>query len=228
MKKEKKLFDILKLIAVPLVFAAIIFLICYCLMVFLFNNNTYVSFFAFFIQNDGTDNDTVNITDIFKGNLVQTETSIDNTVDENDIRFPKYGMRYAQIESEKAKESIPLYFGDGTDILKLGAGQYIGSSLPGYGRPILIGGHNNSYFAFLQYLKRGETITIRTNYGEYVYKVTETFVASKDAKWVYDADHNGEKLVLYTCYPFSALFLTDERYFVYADKVSGPIVVSNT
>ena len=33
-----------------------------------------------------------------------------------------------------------------------------------------------------------------------------------------------KELVMYTCYPFDMLSSTDQRFFVYADKVSGPVL----
>ena len=36
-----------------------------------------------------------------------------------------------------------------------------------------------------------------------------------------------ENLVIYTCYPLSTLGLTSKRYFVYAEYVSGPVIIIN-
>ena len=90
---------------------------------------------------------------------------------------------------------------------------------------MLVGGHNNSYFNGLKSVKVGNTITLKTNYGVYTYKVTKTAVLPATDKSAYDLKATQENLVLYTCYPFDMLGLTPNRYFVYADYVSGPRVL---
>ena len=46
--------------------------------------------------------------------------------------------------------NVKIFFSDGKSALSKGAGQYMGSMPPGFGRPILLGGHNNSYFKNLK------------------------------------------------------------------------------
>ena len=149
------------------------------------------------------------------------------TVDEKYVEMPSYGTHYARLEIESASVRTNLYFGDSSAVLKKGVGQYIGSNIPGYGRPILIGGHNNGDFNKLQFVKKGDIATITTNYGIYKYKITGTKIASYSNKSSYDLSQQKEQLILYTCYPFNTLGLTSKRFFVYGDKVSGPVIVSN-
>lgn len=148
------------------------------------------------------------------------------TVNEKNVEMPTYGTHYARLKVESASIVADLYFGDSSAVLKKGVGQYIGSSIPGYGRPILIGGHNNGAFNSLQFVKDGDIITITTNYGIYQYKVSATKIADHKDKSAYDLSQQKEQLILYTCYPFNTLGLTSKRYFVYGDKVSGPKIVS--
>lgn len=149
-----------------------------------------------------------------------------DTVKEKDIVMPVYGMHYAKLEIPSVSVAADLYFGDGSAVLKKGVGQYIGSSLPGYGRPLLIGGHNNAAFNGLQHVKTGDIVVITTNYGIYKYKVTETKIADQSDKSAYNLFQEKEQLILYTCYPFNTLGLTNKRFFVFADKISGPEIVS--
>lgn len=149
------------------------------------------------------------------------------TVKEADIEMPSYGTHYARLEIKSASVTADLYFGDSSKVLKKGVGQYIGSFIPGYGRPLLIGGHNNGAFNGLQHVKPGDIVTITTNYGIYEYRVTETKIANQKDKGTYDLSLNEELLVLYTCYPFNTLGLTSKRFFVYGEKISGPVIVSD-
>ena len=151
-----------------------------------------------------------------------------DTVDESLVEMPVYGTHYAKLEISNASISTDLYFGDSSAVLKLGVGQYIGSSIPGYGKPLLIGGHNNAAFHRLQNVKTGDIVTITTNYGVYEYQITETRIAASNDKSAYDLAQEKEQLILYTCYPFDTLGLTSKRFFVYADKVSGPAILSGS
>lgn len=165
-----------------------------------------------------------NLTSIFDKNSASSENTGD-TVDMSQVQIPSYGTHYANLSIDSVSIDAPLYFGDSSAALSQGVAQYNGSFLPGFGRPILISGHNNSYFNSLQYISVGDEITITTNYGVYKYKVTETKIAAYNDKTAYDLAAQEENLILYTCYPFDTLGLTPQRFFVYADKVSGPAVV---
>ena len=165
-----------------------------------------------------------NLTSIFDKNSASSENTGD-TVDMSQVQIPSYGTHYANLSIDSVSIDAPLYFGDSSAALSQGVAQYNGSFLPVFGRPILISGHNNSYFNSLQYISVGDEITITTNYGVYKYKVTETKIAAYNDKTAYDLAAQEENLILYTCYPFDTLGLTPQRFFVYADKVSGPDVV---
>ena len=116
----------------------------------------------------------------------------------------------------------PLFYGDGDAQLNYGVGIYAGSFIPGYGRPIIIAGHNATYFNGLKYAQIGQTILIRTSYGNYRYEVTDIQVKHKDDSSAYDLEAQEETLTLYTCYPFDQFGLTPQGCFVYAKYVSGP------
>lgn len=136
---------------------------------------------------------------------------------------PLQGEQYGEIVCDEVSLRAPLYYGDTEEILKQGAGTYPGGSVPGSGGEILAGGHDAAVFAPLEFVKEGMTIQVRTSYGTYEYEVTGTKVID-----VLDYDgpkdtEDAEELALYTCYPFgSEEKLRNERFFVYAKKVSGP------
>ena len=160
-------------------------------------------------------------TDLFAG----SQAEAGETIKASSITFPTFGDRFGNISIKGTSVDAPLYFGDSNTILKNGVGQYNGSLFPGCGSTVLVGGHNNSYFNGLKSVKVGNTITLKTNYGVYTYKVTKTAVLPATDKSAYDLKATQENLVLYTCYPFDMLGLTPNRYFVYADYVSGPRVL---
>ena len=162
--------------------------------------------------------------DIYSGVTLEGYT---DTVPSSKIQYPLSGTKYGiiNISANNSTHDIPLYFGDSNSILRRGAGHYMGSHFPGEGTTILISAHNNTYFNCLQFLKFGDKITIKTNYGIYDYVVSSTSIKNKNDSSAYNLSAKEETLVLYTCYPFNALGLTANRYYVTAKLVSGPKVL---
>lgn len=189
----------------------------------------YLQSFDLFLSAGGMDsaNSAADVPYVFD-EKTSVKMSAGDTVDEKQVQMPAYGALYAKFEIDNASISAGLYFGDNSACLKKGLGQFYGSSIPGYGKPILIGGHNNGTFNRLQYVKAGDIAKITTNYGVYQYKVTDTRIAQSTDKTAFDLKQNDEQLILYTCYPFNTLGLTSERYFVYAEKIAGPVIVSDS
>lgn len=143
-------------------------------------------------------------------------------LDIKEVTYPNYGDMFGNLIIEDCNIDCNLFFGDGNIALRNGVGVYNGSFIPGYGRTILIAGHNNTYFNGLKNADKGQKIIIRTNYGNYEYEITDTAVKKSDDASAYDLDADYENLIMYTCYPFDELGLTKDRFFVYAKYVSGP------
>lgn len=142
---------------------------------------------------------------------------VESNRDLSQVKIPSYETCYGRISCEKVNLLAPLYWGDSEKVLKCGVGQYMGSSMPGFGGTILLSAHNCTYFEPLEHLKVGDKIKISTHYGDYEYTVTETKIVSSNYKEAYDLEQEGERLILYTCYPFGVLREDKgERYFVYA------------
>ena len=153
----------------------------------------------------------------------EEEEEDNNSVKIEDVVWPNYGQHYAQISCDRIGLNAPLYMGDDDSITRVGAGQYLGSFLPGYGRIILVAAHCTTFFKPLQYAKEGDVIVVKTSYGIYQYEVSKIKVYKADDMDAYDLSQDYEQLVLYTCYPFRLLSGSrQQRMFVYADKISGP------
>lgn len=133
---------------------------------------------------------------------------------------PLQGEQYGEILCEEIDLQVPLYYGDTDKILEEGAGTCAGSSLPGRGGEILIGGHDTTFFAPLESIREGMILSVKTKYGQYQYEVTNTKV--QDVMEYKKQEKETEELVLYTCYPFGEeKEFRNERFFVYAGKMSG-------
>ncbi len=154
-------------------------------------------------------------------------TNTGDTIKGSRIVYPKYGEQFGTIEIGSINLLQNLFFGDSDNNLSRGVAQYSGSSFPGEGSTCLIAGHNtNSIFGRLSEVSEGDEVKITTNYGVYVYRVARTEVLPEDkAEATVNLDSNVENLVLYTCYPFNSLGDYSQRYFVYCEYVSGPVVL---
>ncbi len=144
----------------------------------------------------------------------------------SEVPLPAINTSYAVLLSEKLGIEANVYYGDTDESFSNGVGQYTGSGMFGCGRPILIGGHDTSYFAGLEDAKAGDTFTVKTNYGEFSYEVTKTKIAKATDSSAFDLEKTEEQLILYTCYPFGKVTKErEERFFVYAKRTdNGPVI----
>jgi len=147
----------------------------------------------------------------------------DGEIKQDEINYPSRGKQYGEIVSEKAELRGPLYYGDSEDILEKGIGTYTAFGLPGEGKTILTGGHDTTFYAPLEKLEVGDVLTVTTTYGDFRYEVYDSQIGNVTDESLYKLDDDSEVLILYTCYPFGETSgLREERYFVYAQKKSGP------
>jgi len=141
-------------------------------------------------------------------------------------RLPAEGELYGVIHTEiPGIINARLFYGDSPRELNMGVGTYIGhpgAHIPGAGLTVLLAGHSNTVFSRIHELRIGDVIHIDTSYGRYRYMVAGTRVAKDTDTTAYDFTRVDENLILYTCYPFDSFGLTNDRFFVYADFLSGP------
>lgn len=138
--------------------------------------------------------------------------------------YPIFGDKVGEISIENTSVDAPLYYGDGTTQLNQGVGIYNGAGIPGQSQTILLAGHSGTFFKGLQDVQPGDEVRVTTYYGEYRYRVTEAKVLDASDSTAYDFTRSDENLILYTCYPFDQFGYTPQRYFVYAEYVSGPMI----
>ncbi len=156
------------------------------------------------------------------GNLKIREPIVQDkdVLDQSEIQTPELNSQYGIITCQKIALDAPLYYGDDDIVFDNGAGQSVYSKMPGEGRPILIGGHDGTYFAPLEDIMIGDRVEISTWYGKYAYEVTKTNIVTATDTSAYDLAQDKEVLILYTCYPFNKVTGDrSKRYFVYCDRV---------
>ena len=149
-------------------------------------------------------------------------------VDAKDIKFPLSGEQYGKISCERIGLDAPVYWYDSDDILEVGVGQSLISLLPGFGRSIILAGHNTTFFNCLQNAQEGDVIKFGTNYGDYEYAITSLQpIAEADLEKLLlsTVEREQEELIMYTCYPFyPAVDQELDRYVVFANRTAGPDV----
>ena len=154
----------------------------------------------------------------------QPKKETKKTVPLSEIMMPHYGEQFGELIIDDCQVKANLFWGDGDVQLNNGVGVFNGSFIPGYGKTIMVAGHNVTYFNGLKYAEKGQKVLIRTSYGNYTYEITDVQVKDREDSSAYNLRAEKENLIMYTCYPFDEIGLTPNRCFVYAKFVSGPVI----
>lgn len=108
-----------------------------------------------------------------------------------------------------------IFEGTETEQLKKGIGHYKGTALLGQSGNCVLTGHNDTVFRNLGRLKNGDAVSVETTEGIYKYKVIGIKIVDESDMSVL-AQGKDKMLTLITCYPFSYIGLSSERYTVIA------------
>jgi len=116
------------------------------------------------------------------------------------INYPTFGEQYAKLEAKSINLMVGVYYGVNSDLLALGACQSTQSAILGVVGNHVIDAHVNTFFADLNQLQVGDTVTMYTDYGRFTYEVSEKIEFNKtDKKYVGTTE--ADILTLYTCAP---------------------------
>lgn len=141
-----------------------------------------------------------------------------NTQENRLQNYPEYGAKYATIQIPKIDVDLPVYYGDTLELLKKGVGHSSGSYFPGEGGSIIYMGHNSKkVFRRFSELQKGNEITVKTNYGEFKYKIYDMQLINETQTDKLPIQKEKEILMIYTCYPFNNIGYATQRYVVYAE-----------
>lgn len=89
--------------------------------------------------------------------------------------------------------------------LAFGPGHLFGTALPGENGNVVIAGHRDTHFSFLQELKKGDEVHLQTNNGKNIpYRISEIRVIHENETH-YLSQGDESILTLITCYPFNAI-----------------------
>ena len=141
-----------------------------------------------------------------------------------DIVYPQYGDKFAELSIAALKKDGEAVFNcDDFAQLKYGWGKSAFARFPGEGGKIVFAGHsflNKSLFG----IKVGTTVSLKTAYGTFHYKVVKKKVVAETDPSVLEVDDSHEQLLLYVCYPLYSVSRMTQRLVIYCDFVSGPTV----
>lgn len=146
--------------------------------------------------------------------VTQTEFMINN----QSMYLPKIGDEFATLQIPSVHLETPVLQGEGNDQLRKGAGHYVGSLLPGEGGNVVLSGHREAAFYALKDVQIGDEVFIQTDYGTYVYQISDIYITTPDDVTP-TVPTDEERLTMYTCYPFIKWGATPERYVVVADLI---------
>ncbi|MEZ0151839.1 MAG: sortase, partial [Candidatus Reddybacter sp.] len=92
------------------------------------------------------------------------------------------------------------------------------SAQPGADGLVVISGHRDTHFLFLQYLQEDEQIILQNWEGQHtVYRVSSRQVVDEDV--LIAADNNIRSLMLVTCWPFDSTATNSRHRFIVQAQV---------
>lgn len=139
------------------------------------------------------------------------------------IPLLRYGQKWGTFNLEKFDYyGRPIYNCDNPNVFGYGVGRAFYGFLPGQGKNIVLCAHCTNSFIFLEELKIGDIIKIKTVYGVYEYEVVKRIVFEPTDYSVVLADYGEEMLTCYTCYPYLTTLPRTKRFAVISKKISGP------
>ena len=121
----------------------------------------------------------------------------------------------------------PLVQGTSASQLESAVGHLVTSVMPGKPGTTLIAAHNATWFRHINRLKTGDVIQVKTTYGTFNFQVTSSKVVKTGESVRNSSDSS---IVLESCYPLNALYLTPYRFLVYGKLVhlsSTAVTVAN-
>ena len=130
----------------------------------------------------------------------------------------------ARLEVPRLKQQVYIMQDSSGESLAFGPGHMTGSSHPGEEGHVMLAGHRDSHFAFLEQIEVGDVIhtqNYRTQHKRY--RVTDLQVLNTNIDAIQKLDAN--RLTLITCYPFKDWVPGGPlRYIVSAELIDSTLM----
>jgi sortase A len=112
----------------------------------------------------------------------------------------------------------PVLQGTTDSVLDEAVGHVVGSAWPGHPGTSVLSAHDVTWFSGIGALRPGDVLRYVTPCRTFVFQVTAHHIVAAGSP-VYTTQ--ASTVVLDTCYPFNALYITSTRYLVYASLASA-------
>jgi sortase A len=122
------------------------------------------------------------------------------------------------LEIPRLRMSAAVVHGDTDALLKTAIGHLPDTPLPWSEGNTALAGHRDTFFRPLRDVRPDDTVRLKTAYGEFQYRVRETFVVDPGEVWVLDPTP-AAMLTLITCYPFDYIGNAPRRFIVRAERI---------
>jgi sortase A len=128
----------------------------------------------------------------------------------------------ALLEIPRLRLSSAVVAGDDADVLDVAVGHLPDTPKPWDDGNSALAAHRDGLFRPLKHIKVGDEVRVRSEQGEFVYRVRETKVVTPDDLSVL-APTSTATLTLITCYPFNFIGAAPKRFIVHADRVESSL-----
>ena len=122
----------------------------------------------------------------------------------------------AELIAPQHDVSLIVLAGDDGATLAFGPGLSFSGSTPDARGTVMISGHRDTHFRFLQNIEMGDRLILKTKTGIHYYTVSNTQVVNADN---HKLNNDDDSLILVTCFPFNSVVAGGSgRYLVYAQR----------
>ena len=110
----------------------------------------------------------------------------------------------ARLISEEHNIDQIVLAGDSGSSLAFAPGMNLQAAQPGEAGTVIISGHRDTHFHFLQNIKSGSELILQTRDGTHRYRIEETKIVDSRTTRI-DPALGERQLILVTCYPFNSV-----------------------
>ena len=139
------------------------------------------------------------------------------------INYPKrptIGEIIGELYIPKLDAVLPIIHGTNEDELEKGVGHFAGSVLPGENDNSVLAGHRDTVFRKLGEVGVNYELIVKTSAGTFTYVVRDVRIVDSDDRTVIVSMPQAI-LTVSTCYPFTFIGPTPQRYVLVSDLVSA-------
>ena len=126
----------------------------------------------------------------------------------------------ALLDIPRLKISTPVLSGDDEATLALGVGHLPDTPRPWEPGNSAFAAHRDGLFGPLRNIRIGDEVRVRSQQGDFTYRVTGTRIVEPDDLSVL-APASTDTLTLITCYPFTYVGHAPQRFIVHAEKIAA-------